>query len=316
MSHFFVILSLLLTFSVQSEATPLSGKFTRGDEYDPKIYQIGSEWGKKPVALSTLNQESPVFQRAAKATFQISTGGTGFYLGKFNQLHVIATNHHVCSIGAVCLDSTADFTLLKKSYKISKFLATMEDVDLTLMTIDVPLADEEMMTKIAKNFSFQHHIVQGEPLLTLGYGIAGNPQEQLVANQDSDCVVISKTSEYRHLADPDTVSPVDYQAWSFANGCDVSHGDSGSAMINRESGEIVGIIWTGRTPKPATIQNSGHVQSLLATQTLEVWTDLSYAVPAEKMPEAILHYLAKYSWIDAETRAVLKKLISQPARAR
>ncbi len=312
LANFAVFLGLLLNLTF-AHATPWVGPSPVAEEHDPQIYQLGSEWGKKQVTLSSIEQESKIFQRAAKATFQLSTGGTGFYLGKFNRLHVVATNHHVCSMGAVCLNGHASFTILKKSYRLAKFLGTMESVDLTLLAIEVPSVDEALLLPLAQNFAFHHVITQGEPLLTLGYGIAGNPSEKLVANQDSDCVVVSKTGEYQELADPDTISPADYRAWSFANGCDLSHGDSGSAMINRNTGEIVGIIWTGRTPKPLAIQNSIYLQSLITNPTAEVWSDLSYAVPALKMPEAILQYLAKYDWIDAETRAVLKKLIQKPS---
>ena len=58
-----------------------------------KTYRMGDEWGKKKVTIGELEKKSP-FQRAAMATGSVS-GGTAFYLGKYNGFHVVATNHHV-----------------------------------------------------------------------------------------------------------------------------------------------------------------------------------------------------------------------------
>ncbi len=276
---------------------------------DVETYRIGSEWGKKPVTAVSMQNANGAFQRAAYATASIASGGTGFYLGKFNGMHVLATNHHVCEIGAQCLNTFAKFTALNRQYKLIKFLSTFKNIDLTLLQMDVPAADEAGLSRIAQNFAFKKDLGLAEPLLTIGYGIGGNPNRNMMANQDSDCLSFSKPGEYRYLKDPDDLNPGPDEVWSFANGCDVSHGDSGSAMVDRSTSEVMGIIWTGKIPKNKRIQNSVYVQNLLKQPNEDIWTELSYAVPAAKMAPYIYEGATKTPWLDTITREVLLKII-------
>ena len=285
------------------------GLFNASD-YDPKIYQLGSGWQKSPVTAEVMNHASRVFQVTALNTAQVA-GGTGFYLGKFNGFHVVATNHHVCETGAQCLDGPLKFALLGKTYKLTKWIGTFKDIDLTLMAFEAPVADEIALEKIARNFAFQTHLYPGQKLLTIGFGVAGNPTRALVFNQDDDCQVMSGANEYRQLKDPDEMNPMPDAVWSFASGCDVSHGDSGSAMVDRNTGELIGILWTGRTPKNEKFQNSKFLSDLLTHPTADIWTELTYAVPATKMADSIYEYAYHYPYMRPEIQVTLLKLIGR-----
>ncbi len=247
-------------------------------------YQIGSEFGKHPVTNRDLENATPAFRRDALATARVG-GGTTFYLGKFNGKHVMATNHHVLEDGSDCLGNRVSFPLLNVHATCKDFFGSWPEIDLALYVIDVPAQDEAKLAAVAGNFAFHKEIRQGENLLTIGFGISQNPTGELMGNQDSDCKVFSNTGDYHLMGDPDSFNPADYKAWSFANGCDVSHGDSGSAMVDRETGEVVGIIWTGKIPKDAKVQDSKYLENMLATNSGEIWTELSYAVPAAKIGE-------------------------------
>lgn len=271
-------------------------------------YRIGDEWGKKRVTPESLKSESQVFQRAALATAYLPIGGTAFYLGKFNGEHVIATNHHVCPAAADCVGDKANFRLLKKNYKVTKLYITLEDVDLSLLAIDIPAKDEALMAKVAKNFSFKKDIKRGTELLTVGFGIGGNPGNHLMANKDSDCKVFSNDGEYQHMSDPDDINPGYYKAWSFAHACDISHGDSGSAMVDRKTGEVVGIVWTGKLPKSEIVQHSNNLNKMYSSGSKEIWKELSYAVPAVKIAE-YLNDLSEDSHVEESTRNVFKALL-------
>lgn len=255
-------------------------------------YQIGSEWGKKPVLKADLAERSPAFRRAALATARVG-GGTGFYLGKFGGFHWVATNHHVCPSAWRCVGGKASFALLEKSYSVKQLVGHWTEIDLALLIIDVPSSDESMMAEVGRPFFWGESLDAGDPLLTIGYGVAGNPRRQLMANEDADCKVFSQRGEYRWMGDPDQYNPGEYKAWSFSNGCDVSHGDSGSAMIDRESGQVVGIIWTGRIPKAKSIQNSGYLDQIFRQRSEEIWQELSYAVPASKIHEVLTEVVQK-----------------------
>ena len=246
-------------------------------------YRLGDEWGKKPITALDLPSRSRPFQRASMAAAKVG-GGTGFYLGQFNGYYMMATNHHVCPQASDCMGLVVQFPLMGLSFKVNQFFGSWSDIDLALSAVQVTGAsDITKLTQVAGNFDFAHGPFTGERLVTAGFGIADNASRKLVVNEDSDCKVFS--DELRFMGDPDTVNPGPYKAWSFANGCDVSHGDSGSAMVDRDSGAVVGIIWTGRIPKSPKVQSSAFLDQLIANPTDDIWNELSYAVPAIKMGE-------------------------------
>lgn len=249
-------------------------------------YQIGEEWGKKLVTNEDVAADT-FFARMAKATAMIRRGGTGFYLGVFNGHHIMATNHHVCPEAMDCsYDRAIEFPLLGFKTKVEEFYGSWPEIDLSLFSIEVnSLAFLQALSNNASPFAFNEDVYRGEELTTIGFGVANNPMHKLMANQDSDCVVFSGNAEYRLMADPDELNPGEYKAWSFANGCDVSHGDSGSAMMDRKSGHVVGIIWTGRIPKNKKVQSSQYLHEIMNQPNEDIWTELSYSVPAVHMKE-------------------------------
>ena len=301
---------LLLSLSVNSVHARLNlipdvHSTNAGDKED---YRLGDEWGKKRVTEAGLKAESKAFVRAAEATALLPVGGTGFYLGKFNGKHVMATNHHVCPVERDCVGDKASFRLLKKQFTMTKMYITLPNVDLALLELDIPVADEAAMAKVARNFSFKKDITKGQELITVGFGIGGNPNNYMMANKDSDCKVFSKTAEYKHLADPDEFNPADYKAWSFAHACDISHGDSGSAMVDRKTGDVVGIVWTGKIPKSKSVQSSANLTKMFDSSAADIWKELSFAVPAIKIGEH-LKKLTTDSQLDPETKLVFMALI-------
>ncbi len=273
-------------------------------------YQIGDEWGKKIVTLDSLQNESQVFQKAARRTARFgnfSGSGTAFYLGKFNGKHVIASNYHVIEDASGCRGSSANFTMLKKTFKCKEFIGSWSDVDFALATIDVSEADEAELEDLGQNMAFNSEIYAGQELLTIGHGYANNNGQRLVANQDSDCIVFSQGDDVRYLADPDDKNPADYKVWSFANGCDISHGDSGSAMVDRNTGDILGIIWTGRIPKHSKVQSSAYLQQMLTANSEEIWQELSYAAPSFAIKEILQEYIQKD--VPVDTKETIRQIL-------
>lgn len=246
-------------------------------ETDKDRYQIGDEWGKKFVDKDDLEPNTPM-HRAAYATARLG-GGTSFFLGEFDNQMILATNHHVCPGKRACIGYRAKFTLLGKEYKVTKHLGDWQDIDAALLVIDVPNdEDRAELLSVAANFEMNEPLYKGQELITVGYGIAFNEQRKLVANRDSDCVVFS--DEVRYIPDPDRLNPGDYDVWSFANGCDISHGDSGSAMVDRNTGKVVGIIWTGNIPKDPEVLKPDYLSRIYKSDSEDVWKELSYAVAA------------------------------------
>jgi hypothetical protein len=87
------------------------------------------------------------------------------------------------------------------------------------------------------------------------------------------------------MPDPDQVNPGEGKVWLFALGCDISHGDSGSAIAARDNGDLIGIISTGRIPKNPKVRESAYLDQIYADGSEDVWGELGYAVPAAKIAE-------------------------------
>ncbi len=312
-----VLLTGLLVSSSSVNAVTPRGRTSIGSsaasffEERSATYQIGDEWGKKPVTPAVLSAESPVFVRAARATAKAG-GGTSFYLGKFAGAHVMATNHHVFPAAYSCLGRMIQFPHLgARSFKCKTFLGTWPEIDLALFTLEVPqAADEQVLAEVAGNFAFDRDLSPNQELLTIGFGVANNSSRVMMSNQDQDCRVFSRYAEYRLMGDPDEINPGTYSAWSFANGCDVSHGDSGSAMVDRRTGDVVGIIWTGRIPKQSSTQKSDVIAEWMRTGSEMIWKELSYAVPSVKIGE-FLERIAELPSTDSRTREILEALTAR-----
>ena len=103
------------------------------------------------------------------------------------------------------------------------------------------------------------------------------------------------------------LNPADYKAWSFAVGCDASHGDSGSAMVDRESGKVVGIIWTGKFPKVENVQHSDYLNKMLASNSAEIWQELNYAVPSMKI-QMIIQATILNEKLDSKVKTILQEV--------
>lgn len=276
---------------------------------DNETYQIGAEMGKKPVTAEVLASASDVFKRAAMATAHTGSA-TAFYLGYFNGFHVMASNHHVYPGPNSCLRRGLRFVHLgDRRFTCSTFFGSWPEIDLSLFAIEVESEDDaKALASVAGNFDFKGDIKQLTNLLTVGFGIANNPRRQMMYNQDSDCKVFSKDNDFRLLADPDELNPGPYKAWSMAVGCDVSHGDSGSAMVDRATGKVVGIIWTGKIPKNPRVREAGYTDRILAENSNDIWSELSLAVPAPKIGEYLATVAAKND-TPVQTAETIKALL-------
>lgn len=272
------------------------------------IYRIGELWGKKLVDIADFKKYKNL-KKIATATVAVS-GATGFYLGEFHNSHIVATNYHVCPKAYMCEGKNAGFSFLKKRLRIKKWLGAWSEIDLALVVIDVPKTMRPLMSSIAAPFDFHGKIYQEQKLITAGFGIADNPFFNLMVNMDDDCKVFSAPEDFRFIEDPDMVSKGSYKAWSFANGCDVSHGDSGSPIMDRETGSVVGIMWTGKVPKSFKIQKPDYLASILVENSEVIWEELSYGVPATKIYQVLTDKINNEEIPEKKTRKILADLLN------
>ncbi|MCX6118571.1 MAG: trypsin-like peptidase domain-containing protein [Proteobacteria bacterium] len=254
-------------------------------------YQIGPEWGKQPVTSQNVATLTPELQRAAKATAYVGLGfggATAFVIGQKDGSIRMATNHHVIGKDSDCRKASIKFPLLGISgLKCEKLIGTWNEIDLTVFVLAGGTTQQrELILSVAQNFAFDHKVVKGTKMFSVGFGVAGNSgQKNMMTVQDEDCKVYSKDSEVRLMKDPDEINPGPDLVWGFAFGCDVSHGDSGSAVLDRDSGEVMGIVFTGKIPKVSTVRDRSWLDNAFETNSESVWKELNFAVPAAKIAE-------------------------------
>lgn len=275
--------------------------------------QIGPTWDKIQINEQYFKQLSPTQKRAALSIANFKHG-TAFFVGLFDDHFVMATNAHVAANDnkdllprnidvltsnptSICTSSgnqsaviePVRFHLRNKSFACEQLIGVWPSVELALFTIKVDPADHDFFKGIGLKFDFANAPAEGAPLEMMGYGEFMNPGEPNVAlmhTMGSTCRTFSRTKDFRYMPDPDEHSPGPYNVWSFANGCSVAWGDSGSPVINSSNGRVVGLIWTARYPKTAAVKDLAFLSQIAKHQSPEVWSQLSYASPALKINAA------------------------------
>lgn len=251
-------------------------------------YQVGDSWGKTPI--KSLNQAPRYADKIVQATARVG-GGTGWFLGYFAGKAIMASNHHVCQSGACMPGRTVKFPINQVSLKVSDYYGSWTDVDLALFAVTIPENLESQFQNIARPFNFDKRIEENLTLMTFGFGIAGNPRNDLMGGFDEDCRVLS--SDIVYMPDPDEYNPGPYKVYSFANGCDVSHGDSGSAMVDSTDGEVIGIIWTGKIPKQTNARSSANIRTAQENNdNAFIWGEMSYGAPAVEIKKVLSKAMA------------------------
>ncbi len=317
-----VLLAVTLQFSAAHAALiPVYGKqgpqkrlVLPSNPDDVTNYQIGDVWGKLKVTPETINAGSSAYKKGAMNTAFMGSfmgGATAFYVGKFNGKYIAATNHHVVEgVGCVALKFPYLSDKGTTSIPCEKIIGHWTDIDFGLIILKPSAEQAALLDKQGLKFSFKARLNTGRELLTFGFGTGKNPgQKNMMVNQDNDCKVYSDAEDIRFIADPDTMNPASYKAWSFAHGCDISHGDSGSAFLDRETGEIVGIVWTAATPKKSRTLTREFLDALKPNSP-DVWTDLGYTVPANKISE-FLTKLTNSGGLEASDVNTVREFLNQ-----
>lgn len=283
-------------------------------------YQIGNEMGKRALRPGELDGFSEAIRNLARATALITGDnlvGTAFYLGRFSGFHVVATNYHITKDADHCAGEGLVFPLLSDvAYECSRFLGSWADIDLALFAI-APKGNVEDLGRLeaaASPFDFGSVVLHGQELVTFGFGKASNPNRQMMVNEDSDCKAFSRDNDFRFMNDPDQLLPNNKKTWSFSNGCDVSPGDSGSAVADRQTGRVIGLLWSGAIPKDSRVRDETFLNSISEASSDEIWSLLTYAVPSRKIGE-FLNKIKDSGELSESTRRVIRAMLtSSPSR--
>ncbi len=257
-----------------------------------KMYEIGDEWNRQLVTPEDLKEDS-VLTKLYRSTLimglkkprkdeglTLTSVGTGFYLGKHNGLHLVATAKHVIaensarlSENEACLKFVYHFPSgEKKFYTGKKWLGSWSDIDFVICAIDIPSADEADF--IGRELSFKSKVVnKNTELSTIGFNMLNKYMGKPYFEKSNDCRVFIGSEQAQKKANK----------WSIATGCDAANGDSGSAIVDRHTGELLGFL------SQTSIVKFGIPSALLSEfsempdKTDTLWEELSLAVPIDKI---------------------------------
>lgn len=284
--------------------------YMHADSY--QMFRIGDNWDRKKLTPEDLGHSS-VLEKAYKGLVVtgikrmvddgaggkkpvVSSVGSGFYLGKFSGEHVFATARHVYKMneknwpmGKACKEFTHYFRSVKKEYKGKRLIGEWSSIDFALCALNVPNSEEKVLEAHALKFNFSK-VKLRQKLLALGYGYYLNPHVGSPTwEMSDDCRILIG-------ADFPKSHP---QAWGVGIGCDASQGDSGSAVIDRKTGHVLGIMWGIEEIKAK--HTSADLTRLSQKNDQLLWRELTMMVPASKIYETLQH----------ENSQLIKELLKQ-----
>ena len=267
--------------------------------------QIGDHWDRVPVSASWVKSNGPIVRSVFESTVR-ANDATGVFVGVYAGVPVLMTAHHVMPDQDSCTGRDVAFYDFGKSnhlnqvhFTCSKLLGAWPDVDLSVFTLDPSQASNPFFQGRGLKPAFNSSIPQFEMLLTMGHGSEQNPQNLLTVDMGSDCYVAGATDDFRFR---------DNTTWSMALACNESAGDSGSPIVDRATGALLGVVWGGHTDKDDDIANSGYVKSIVQANSPDIWVQLNYASPMPVVG-AMFKYLLQSQPLDPLTASVLKALL-------
>lgn len=296
------VVFMLLAFSSCGKPDQNSGQLTPV-KFEENELKIGKEWSRIHVDKKNLEQYSALEQKVFKSVANIHGilgSGTAFYLGQFSGEHLFATNHHVIPTSGYCSFFTMITLFDGSKVACKKLLSSWPDVEIAFFIVTVSKKTEKVLIATEPlKFEFNRHIRTREKLLSAGFGITKNPKKQLTYINDEFCVVTSRYKDYRKIDGPGAlVSMVTNKekkkTWSFMHGCEGSHGDSGSPLLSRYTGNILGVYWGGKTPKGIRFTNDEYVRKNIKKRKDKViWNKFNMGVPSYAIFMKIKKYLKK-----------------------
>lgn len=299
-----------------------NGELSVGDYVGPNSnneqtdFQIGASWSAQGLNTQVVTDiNNFVISRGASSSVLIRTifaKGSGLYLGRFNDKHIVATNAHVlknipsCAVTPVVIQ----FKLLNAAYTCEKVIGIWRDVDFAIIALRTQRGSEALLNTLnPPKIAFNRPLIKNTLVYSFGHGSYQNSSDGLTLKADDDCRIYSQDNTLRRLSDPNQNGS--RKIPSFAIGCDISPGDSGSPIMDRQSGDVYGFVWSTQTPKPITVKSSVYMERLRAENTGDVWKNLAYAIPASAIRDELLRWSerVKRSVPMRERRAAVLELL-------
>ncbi len=271
--------------------------------------QIGDEYSKTPWREALERSDLPFIADHIYNTVLINTPaprgvgrGTGFYIGRHQGRHLFLTNAHVMTTHE-CRGSIITFLKANRSQgrveceKVLVSLFNREESDVTLFTVKENQMKDFAAQGLELDLDFSPRA--GQMLMQYGFGVRSvnrfrdSDQAQRAftgnANLDSDCAVISPTAVLQTV--PDMAGKLVHHNISI--GCDVTGGDSGSAIVDRETGRVVALLWaSGINPRDRDRIRSRDLWShVIGSEDPRIWKNFAFAISMKELRKVLEPYL-------------------------
>jgi hypothetical protein len=275
---------------------------------DIDLYRVGDTWSRESVTenllLSLPSHEQTWLKRTGRAVYR-GGSGTVFIVGKLQDKWWALSNRHVFHSTSVCESATLRFPVLELAARCVRRMEAWNSHDLAL--IEIAFQDNKEPDSLPfLRLPNPPSQTLGDWIASAGFGVAGHTGSiPLTLNRDEDCRAFSSTAFDRIMGNE--------AVHSFAHGCDVSPGDSGSPIWERETGRWVGVVWSGIVPKGDLVQKSMDLLRwlILPEEDSQVWETLNFGVSL-----AATRSTWEKAQVDPATQPelsdVLKELLADP----
>lgn len=225
----------------------LQGKEKFQIQLKVREYQIGQEWNREIMTKDLLSdsQLSKAFFSYGTAVLEkekkIYPNGV-VYLGEFLGKHLIAVPYHQLTQAKAggtkysCSNFSYIFPGVKENpISAGETLVELPEVDQAICEIILHGKEHKLQ---GAQWKWETNLQVFAPLLVMGRG-SYDPQYRLSFDRSQECKVLGNPKN------PQWFQNKGYPgSWRLAMGCDVSHGDSGSAVYFRDSGNLAGFVTT------------------------------------------------------------------------
>lgn len=266
---------LILTLSLQASLT------------FAKRYIGGDEWNRPRVTKKLfLKQDQKVQDLILRTVKVVNTKkrkiGTAFFYKENADHYIFLTNYHVIAGVRECKESK--LLLLNQEFK--KKQASCDGIiqegpiksgsDYTYFKVEKSqsLSYLSNLTAIDTNFP---NPTPGDKLVSVGFGGGKADLRRYDAriSMDSDCVYLNGNLDITF--NNDQVEDVLFTA------CDAQSGDSGSAVMNRDTGEIIGLFFAVADQKRNNRLTSNEIFENLGSDYLGFYTNSSMSIDLRKI---------------------------------
>lgn len=244
-------------------------------------YRGGDKYSKTKVKRSLFLKSSPIVKDIIQRTGKVVVGrkhiGTAFLYKEREDDYVFLTNYHVMKSRNQCRDSKI---LIKTPEFGSKILICSGIIKVGKISKNTDYMyfsvsknrDNLFLSKLKPLKLIDQDPLPGDKLIVAGFG-AGKVSSSvydLKITMDNDCVYfVGNRTIVMNGKDVEDV---------MFHGCDTASGDSGSAIINRDTGELVGLLFGSASQKKQKPLSSEEIEMNLGTPYRKFMTNGSFAI--------------------------------------